>query len=307
MKVLFLLGLMRSGTTYFRNVLSSNGSIQALGSELNKFWTGTGRAPSGFVESCPYMDEKDLNESTREAVRSYFYSRYKKRNYPDRVGHRIYRHFKYGNESVFKSSKPYYLLNKSTHLHNKIGYISSIFPEACYIFILRDLPSFSNSLLRHLNNTERKTGRIAYLPENSRDCWGFAEKGCLEQKHYTFEDIITYWLNHNYLALKSLNALPSDRVHYVLYEDLVLDLEGVLDGLDDFLGFKLNRQIDRKIFNNTTTDPLHSWKKNLDPEQVKFMEGFIEHNRAQYDQIISMMENNAALAPSWDKKTHEEP
>jgi hypothetical protein len=296
MKPLFLLGIMRSGTTYFRNVLASNRSILSLGSELSGFWTGAGRAPAGLVGRCPYLDGSTLEEKVRREVRRYFERRGWERNSPWMISYRLYRKYRFGNETVLKTFRHPYLLNKSTHLHNKIGYIDRIFPEARFIFILRDLPSNANSLLMHLNNIEKRQGFTASLPENSFDCWEFHPTGRFGGRRFTFEDILRYWLNHNSLALRDLSRLDRGRVALVRYEDIAGGLEGVLSRLEEFLGIKLNRNVDSRIINNTAVDPLHSWEADLGPEQLESLGNFLEENRGDYATITGMMDRGVITA-----------
>ena len=173
--VLFLLGTMRSGTTYFRNVLSANNNFQVLGSELNDFWTKIGNAPCGVVTECPPRATQDATNEIKMAVRNAFFQQFNRRNHPVQLIRRGYRRIRYGNETLFKNGEPYFLLNKSTHLPNKLEYINEIFPDARFIYILRDIYSQSHSLARHFDVHIKKTPISIFLPDKPGHCAGIAE------------------------------------------------------------------------------------------------------------------------------------
>ncbi|MFP3982438.1 MAG: sulfotransferase family protein [Desulfurivibrionaceae bacterium] len=290
---LFLLGLMRSGTTFFRNVLSANNNIQVLGSELNKFWTEIGQAPCGTVPQCPVRIRDDATEEISSAVQKWFAQNYQNRNSLYNLTYRTYRLARYGNQTLLKYGDPYYLLNKSTHLNNKIAFVDRIFPEAKFIFIIRDIYSHSNSLYRHLLRMQRK-GYTIYPPDDKGSCWGFVpdrEKNTNDDisgnKTFSFEDVPAYWFQHNLIAIKVLAKLAQDRVFYIQFDDIVRDLPSILHRLGQFLHGELNQKTTRKLINNYTVDPLEEWKETLTERQMKAIDNMIETNRNDYEYIYS--------------------
>ncbi|NOY54034.1 MAG: hypothetical protein GXP58_10540 [Deltaproteobacteria bacterium] len=74
---LFLLGVMRSGTIFFRNLFSANRRIQVVGSEMNRFWTEVGCVPCGTVACCPSGSASDAVEVCDRVRRAFdlFYCR----------------------------------------------------------------------------------------------------------------------------------------------------------------------------------------------------------------------------------------
>ncbi|NND64899.1 MAG: sulfotransferase [Gammaproteobacteria bacterium] len=284
---IFLLGAMRSGTTYFRNVLSANSQILSLGSELNRFWTAHG-VPTGAVPSCAPLSEQDITTEAIENIRSYFERRYKTRNYPQHFCFRTYRKFRYKNETIFKSGEPFYLLNKSTHLLNKIPLVNSVFPDAKYIYLMRDIHSQCNSLFKHFNRTE-KTGRFSLsYPQKDGHCWSYIEKQATdpESKNWNFTDLPAYWINLNKFALQALRQLPKSQVLIVNYTDVVKNLPDVLSTVADFLNLEsINTLVSTNLINNQTSSPLTQWKNDLSKKQILDINQSIENNLTSFNFI----------------------
>jgi len=263
---LFLLGLMRSGTTYFRNVLSDNCFIQVMGSEMNSFWTEVGKAPSGLVKLNPYLTIDDTSAEVISDVRAHYDGRYKTRNSPNRVLFRTYRKIKNGNETIFKNGNPHYLLNKSTHLTNKIGYLNTVFPEAKYIVLVRDIYSQSCSLYFHLEKL-RKQGYCISFSKDYREGISFTEGHQTEA--IDFENVSKFWIDQNVLMLRELETHCPNRFKVIGYKDVVENIESVLKDLSAFLELNLNPLVDQKIINNYSSDPLYDWKKKLTKAQIE--------------------------------------
>ncbi len=287
---LFLLGVMRSGTTYFRNVLASNAQIMSLGSELNRFWTMHG-VPSGTVEVCAPLTASDCVATTIENVHNYFNQRYLSRNYPKALCYRAYRKLRYGNETLVKNGSPFYLLNKSTHFQNKIKFVDAVFPDAKFIFIVRDVYSQSYSLFKHFENDEKNGKYHACYPNQPGYCWSFYKKG----KHnnpcgWGLADLPRYWVEMNYLAMCDLNAVAKDRVLYIDYTDVVNDLPVVLDRVAAFLQTEqINKRVSSHLVNNQTTRPLLQWRDEFSADQTSIIKDFIAENKAKYNYIQSCL------------------
>jgi hypothetical protein len=293
-KYLFLLGLMRSGTTFFRNVLSANSNIQALRSELNRFWTEVGQAPCGTVPNCLAKMREDATDSISNDVRNWFIKNYQAKNSPYNIIYRMYRIMRFGNETVFKHGSPFYMLNKSTHLNNKILFLDQIFPDAKFIYIVRDIYSHANSLYRHLLHLRKKGYNISYPINTKNECWRFLAEDqsklkshVINQKPFSFNDIPRYWLEQNIVALKSLEELSGDRLLFVKYEDVVKNLSDVIRRLSTFLQTDLNEDVNNKLINNYTLNPLTDWKSDLDKDQIDLISNMLSKNHKFFNFIDS--------------------
>ena len=240
-RVGFILATLRSGTTYFRNILASNQNILTFPRELNSFWTEYGQAPCGVSAQCPACKAEDLTDETRAVVQKFFYDSYKNRNSVSRLTYRTYRKFRYNNETVVKKGQPFYVLNKSTHLLNKISYVNSIFPESRFIFILRDIYSQCNSLKRHLAKMDKMGKWLIQYPSEPKECWRFipindtkTDKSA-NQTGYVFRDICRYWIEQNSTALRDLEKIPRDRKLFIKFSDITNNIEKVLSKVETFL------------------------------------------------------------------------
>lgn len=285
---------MRSGTTFFRNVLSANPNVQVLGSELNVFWTRVGRAPCGTVPCCPQRKSADATPETIDAVQRGFSKRYVARNFPYHLVYRIYRMIRYGNETFLKGGSPYYLLNKSTHLNNKIPFLDQIFPEAKYIFVLRDIFSHANSLYRHLYRLQKEGYDIFYPDRTDRGCWRFIPVRGRERRPdntmevgFPFSDVPRYWLEQNAIALKALQGLDTQRYRCIQYQDIVERLPLTLHRLEEFLGTELNQRIHTGLINNYTLDPLSAWESELNEDQLTIIKDTLSANQGLLKFIYS--------------------
>jgi hypothetical protein len=286
-RVLFLLGAMRSGTTYFRNILSTNSNIQVLGSELNQFWTKTGKAPCGLVKNCPPMMDTDVTTEIETDVRHYFDQQYRMRNSPYKCLYRTYRRLRYGNESLIKSGNPYYLLNKSTHLLNKVPFIDRLFPEALYICIIRNPYAQAYSLYRHLMLLQETGWSMSYPTQPTGSCWSF--RPCTTNTKPTpimFHDIARYWVEQNTMLINALDNRAASRVIYIAYEDLVTKPNSTLDYLKDFLEMdRLNINFSRRPVNHFSHNPLNDWEKELTKEQIDGIETTLIKYSSEVEQI----------------------
>lgn len=279
---LFLLGLMRSGTTYFRNVLANNSSIQVMGSEMNSFWTEVGLAPCGLVSSNHPMMKEDATEQIRSNVKNHYLNRYERRNHPSRMLHRAYRKRKNGNETVLKFGQPYYLLNKSTHLNNKIGYINKIFPNAKYVVLIRDVYSQSASLLAHLEKLRKEGYKIQF---SSDEKYGISFTKEDQAEAVKIENVASFWINQNLTLLNDLEAHAPNSYLVLDYAEVVSNLESVLFRLSNFLGFELTRSNDQKIINNYSTNPLDDWKGKLSSDQKESIARVLS---LRHDQVMAI-------------------
>ncbi len=286
-QILFLLGLMRSGTTFFRNLLSANPQIEVLGSELNRFWTGTGEAPCGLVPTCPALDAAAATPVIRERVRREFGRFHHRRNHPGRQMHRLYRKIRYGNESILKHGHPFYLLNKSTHLVNKVAYLRAIFPEARFIVLIRDIHGQVASMKKHLARITGQGYRAAYPGGGA--CWSFTMAD-VRPRMPDFETLPTAWIDMNLQLIESLQDLGCDEVCWLDYQTLCRNPLGTVAELDSFLGFTLTRDLDCKPVNASSHDPLTAWQQDLTAGEQKIIARVIAQRTKEYDRIIKQIE-----------------
>ena len=128
---IFLVGLMRSGTTLLMNTLSEHPQLLKVGFELNKVWTDIGGAPCSV--NCNERTEHDFNPVYANNMTSYFTEYIE--NSKTVKGHlaRWFAKRHYGSGGIFYDWENVRVMNKSPHLSNKIRYINAMYPNAKYI------------------------------------------------------------------------------------------------------------------------------------------------------------------------------
>jgi len=282
---------MRSGTTFFRNLLSSNRRIQVVGSEMNRFWTEVGRAPCGTVPCCPSRSASDAVE-VRDRVRRAFELFYRRRNHPMQLVYRGYRKIRYVNETILKRGEPFFILNKSTHLMNKIGYLRAIFPEARFIILVRDIHSQACSLRKHFRRIAERRGLIPEYRPGTGECWSFSKGGRCAAWEESFDSIPLAWMDLHIQAWTAQRDSGAERVRWIGYEELCRDPLAVLADLEPFLGIPLNRRVNCKFVNTSGRDPMHAWARELSAEERAIIERVISDRRADYERIMQAVSSS---------------
>src|SRR5690554_2697337 len=130
----FLIGMMRSGTTLLMNTLSEHPQLLKAGFELNNMWTEIGGAPCSG--QCELRLASDLQAQYQNNVTAYF-DRYiqKSKSFIRHLSRWSQkRHYGYGR--IFYDWDNLFLMNKSPHLSNKISYINAMYPNAKFVVIV---------------------------------------------------------------------------------------------------------------------------------------------------------------------------
>ncbi|MFL6292071.1 MAG: sulfotransferase family protein [Thermoanaerobaculia bacterium] len=149
---IFLLGTVRSGTTYFARCVGDHPQVINAGFELSKEWhelTGVEIATPGLsCVHCPPAGPEAV--AGREAQVREGFARL---------------HSVKGGWSGTR------LFNKSPHLWNKLPLVRALFPDAVLLVTSRDLRSTVASTKRLWEKMEKDWGVKHYLPEDTEACW----------------------------------------------------------------------------------------------------------------------------------------
>jgi hypothetical protein len=149
---IFLVGTVRSGTTYFARCLADHPQVINAGFELSKEWhelTGVEIATPGLpCAHCPPAGPEAV-AGREERVRDGF----------------ARLHATKGGWSGTR------LFNKSPHLWNKLPLVRALFPDAVLLVTSRDLRSTVASTKRLWEKMEKDWGVRHYLPEDPAACW----------------------------------------------------------------------------------------------------------------------------------------
>ncbi len=296
----FIVGCMRSGTTFLVDKLTQHPQLLKVGAELRQLWTTLGKA--SCEEICEYKSGEEASMQVANDMTHYFSQFIRDAQLPQRYLMRAKAKLGRGQGSVFYDWEHIRPVNKSTQLVNKIGYLHALFPSSKIIFIVRSIYGQCSSMKAFIDHNYKTDGIIHHFPSNHGYGWTFIheDKKTDEMKDEdiypsNFSLIPRMWLRLNKLAFEHIAKLPPGLCAVVSYEDSVTHQAEVLEGLFDFLQLKPKHdQKAQKImksvlkYKNTTTqgNPLTKWKKYLNPEELVEIDQTIAENQASYDFIM---------------------
>jgi len=300
----FIVGCMRSGTTFLVDKLTQHPQLLKVGSELREVWTRLGQAPCEGV--CAYRDERYFSVEAANNMTHYF-SQYmrdarKLRRHAMRAKARLGK----GQGAIFYDWKRVHPVNKSTQLVNKIAYIHALFPRAKIIFIIRSAYGQCSSMKSFIEHHYRQDGYIHYFPPEEGYSWTRIPEQektpDMQAGHIypgNFSLIPRMWLRLNAVAFRQLQNLPEHSFRVVAYEDTVQQQASLLKQLFDFLELDPRHaaraeRIAASVlsYKNTTTqgDPLQKWKKYLSEEEVAEIDRVLQAQAGEHEFILNSLE-----------------
>ncbi|MEL6989370.1 MAG: sulfotransferase, partial [Bacteroidota bacterium] len=298
---IFIIGCMRSGTTFLVDTLCRHPQLLRVGNELRSVWTEIGNAPCEGVD-CAYRGREDLNSESITNMTSYFQKFVDDAKSMKRHLMRAKTKFKEGGGSIRYDWENIIPVNKSTHLLNKIEYLHAMFPRSKFIFIVRSMESQSASLKMHVLKDFENNKRYLYAPTDSKSSWSQLQKSewldsMINNRAFpeNFCLIPEMWIRLNFLALQALSNIPKKQYHIVRYEQLVTNQETSLNRIFSFLElmdkYKLKSELisksNLKVINTTTKgNPLEKWKKHLDQKEISQIAAAKESFAKEYDFIL---------------------
>lgn len=301
----FLIGLMRSGTTLLMNTLSEHPQLLKAGFELNQMWTEIGGAPCS--SECVERLATDVEADYQNNVTAYFASYIQQSKSLLRHSSRWSQKRFYGSGRVFYDWDHLHLMNKSPHLSNKISYLNKMYPNAKFVVIVRSPYGQAASQKMHFLSNHKKRNINFYLPDDEASCWSKRIMGAesnLEKERIfpgNFSMIPEAWLKLNTTIFKHLNDVEESRKIVFAYEDFILNREECMSSIFKLLNLKAEHQkVEQKIISkhrkvhNTTTkgNPLEKWKKYLSQEEVNKLNEVLENNPKKYEFIQNSVRNS---------------
>ncbi len=233
----FVIGLMRSGTTFLADKLSSHPQLLKIGNECSDAWHQLADAP--IRGTCSYRDASHFKPEHTYRMTRYFddfisESKGLKRHL---MRLKLRQQRKLGR--VFYDWENIIPLNKSTHLVNKIEFVRTVFPEAKIIYIIRDIHGQVASMKQHFLN-ESKKGMNHVLPADDLSCWSMGQNTRpVEGRTYPtdFSTLPEAWLRLNKLAFEALEKLKFQDTLVVSYEEMVTNQATTFHHIFSFLEF----------------------------------------------------------------------
>lgn len=309
---IFLIGLMRSGTTLLMNTLSEHPQLLKAGFEMNKAWTEIGGAPCSV--NCDERTEADFDPVFANNMTAYF-TRYieESKGFLRHLARWSAKRY-YGSGAVFYDWENLYLMNKSPHLSNKIRYLNKIYPNAKYIVIVRSPFGQCASLKMHFLKVHKQSKLKFNLPIKPTSCWNNVQENKWNNfnKERLFPENSSLlgeaWLRLNKSIFTHLEEVPEENQIYFTYERFVNNKPEVLSQIFRFLELdKKHQRKEIKILSknppiqNTSTkgDPLTKWSKFLTFEEQKQIAIIINRSIEDYNYIKSKLNQYNSSEINW--------
>lgn len=222
---IFLIGLNRSGTSLFTRLLAKTDAIVNW-SEANDMWDPIGypweadKVPRAFWPFEPQRYTDQLLEDSGGADGSYY------RAIPGICAAYVHMHGGAGVRARF--------LNKSPMNTLRIDVLQRLFPDACFVSLVRDpravVRSWAEKNIPKLSNHPRSSVRT----EEGRQVLT-VDGQPYERPHFLSRLCESYVYVVN-TQLRRMKAVPPERKYEARYEEFVADIHGTLRRLDEHFG-----------------------------------------------------------------------
>lgn len=259
---LFLVGTVRSGTTYFARCVADHPQVINAGFELSKEWhelAGIEIATPGLpCAHCPPAGPEAV-VGREEQVRGGF----------------ARLHMAKGGWSGTR------LFNKSPHLWNKLPLVRALFPDAVLLVTSRDLRSTVASAKRLWEKMEKDWGVKHYLPEEPDACWSL--DGPDPARLFPGGDaavIAEYWLRV-YETIER-DAAAFQTVRPVRHQAFVIDPLGLLRDVERTSGL---RTANYPGLAEVMKDRNQRWRSILDEREQESLEAFVDVHRERIGRL----------------------
>lgn len=291
-KPVFIVGTMRSGTSFLGLALNQIETFVGCPFELRQVWSNAGRVPmaSDVIDSeCPCLTESDVWPGQLQSLREAF-----KLRMLDNIGDK-----QLGSNSRF--------LNKCPHLCNKLGLVKSLFPKAGYIWTLRNLEevvvSLKNLFLRpyfmeqdcfhYWQPKEKSTSRGG---ASRARCFAVRKEQDINAHHVKrffpggdVEFLAEYWLESNLAVMDFFQKQSPEHTSVVIHHDVIANPKKVASRLERI--FELDEGECRYIVRDSTKDKVGGWSESLDTVETSQLHKFSERNHSAISKIWKYAES----------------
>lgn len=182
-RILLVVGPMRSGTTLVARLLDSHPDVIYLGFELAEQWADwTGLpwgAPGADDIACPPLDTDDATPTRVAAARTglsrLLATRTRAADRPQ-------------GEGPGTRNPPGTVVLKNPHFWHRLPFICAVLPSARIVRTRRPLLPTVASLRRLWDRSLEQHGRVHHLPQRSDRCWDFVPQDATDRydPHRTF-------------------------------------------------------------------------------------------------------------------------
>lgn len=275
-----IIGAGRSGTNILRDVLTQiPGSGTWNCDEINYIWRhGNARYP---------CDEFNVNLATKS----------------------VKRYIRRAFSRLAQSLGVRYVVEKTCANSLRVAFVASVFPEAKFIFIVRDGRDVIASAMkrwvapldipyllkkaRHLPLTDAPFYGARYLynrmyrlfsGEKRLAFWGPRFEGVEEvlRSRTLAEVCAMQWVRCVESSEHDLDQLDASRVRRLRYEEFVTNPSGELKALARFLDTHISRNDLRKSIQRVSSKSVGNWKTRVEPETMEVIEPLIRASMKRY-------------------------
>lgn len=264
---IFLVGTVRSGTTYFGRCMGQHPQVINAGFELSQEWhelAGLEIATPGLpCVHCPPAGPEAV-AGREEQVRAGF-----AQLHMDKGG--------------WKGTR---LFNKSPHLWNKLPLVRALFPDAVLLVSSRDVWSTVASTKLLWERVEKDWGIKHYLPEDPAACWSL--EGPDPARLFPGGDaavLAEYWLRVYETIERESGAFQT--VFPVRHQALVEDPHGLLRQVERAAGL---RPASYPLLNEIKSDRNTRWPQILTAEEQRSVKRFLETHADQLAGVSGISE-----------------
>ena len=263
---IIIVGAARSGTTILKKCLSRIDGFGAFNNEINFIWCH-GNLEQNTDELEPYHATPNIKRFIRERFKEFA-----------------------------QENNVQFVIEKTCANSLRVPFVYEIFPEAKFIFIVRDgrdaIASSINCWLNPSNHTDvsSKSQKIPlkkipfYIWDSLKQkinnwifekkdyqVWGPRFNGIDEiGERFSLEEICSMqWKLSVEKAKHAFNEIPDKQVYKLHYEQLATDPENTMVSLLKYLGIKLSATDVREIVEEVHPHSISKWKKELSPESVE--------------------------------------
>jgi hypothetical protein len=263
---LFLVGTVRSGTTYFARCVEDHPQVINAGFELSPEW----HELAGIEIATPGLSCAHCPPAGPEAVAGRV----------EQVRDGFARlHLSKGGWSGTR------LFNKSPHLWNKLPLVRALFPDAVLLVASRDLRSTVASTKRLWEKMEKDWRMRHYLPEDPEACWSSVPPAEAPDPARLFPGgdaavLAEYWLRVYETIEREAAAFTAAAP--VRHEDFVTDPLAVLRAVEDAAGL---RPAEYPGLAEMQTDRNLRWRTILDDRDTEALELFVDNHRERIGRL----------------------
>lgn len=259
---IFLIGLNRSGTSVFTRNLSKSTEIVNW-SEANDMWDPVGYPWEADKIPRPFwaIDPQGYINSIFAAVGGFYF-----KSIPGMCSMYVAT-----RENLRECTR---FLNKSPMNTLRVDLIYSLFPDACFISLVRDPRAVVRSWMEKIQPKLKKHPRSG-IERIGKELQIFNVNGVKYRRHEMIKRLSESYCYVVKRQMEQLEKIPDEQKYYTRYEDFVGNVHSVL------------REIDRKF---GLTSEKRAWSqipKTLENRNIKFRNEF---NISEIDTIVSRCE-----------------